>query len=60
MQRDDIYKLHSTTLENVLVSIEKQLDILIGEGKTETESLMRFWETCVNAQGFAVERETGA
>ena len=60
MKHDDIYKLHSTTLETVMVSIEKQLDILISEGKTETESLERFLKTCVNAQGFAVERELGA
>ena len=60
MKRNDIYKLHSTTLETVLVSIEKQLDILNREGKTETESLERFLKTCVNAQHFAVERETGA
>lgn len=55
-----IYDLHSTTLEIVMVSVEKQLDFLSKGHKGDTYSLETFLNTLANAKGFAIERETGA
>ena len=60
MQRDDIYKLHSTTLETVMVSVEKELHILSDGWSGDTYALEHFLDTLRDAQVFAIERETGA
>jgi hypothetical protein len=59
MQNHDVYDLHSTQLEIVLVSIEKELERL-SNASHDTYSLESFYKTCINAQGFAIEREMGA
>jgi hypothetical protein len=59
MQRNDVYDLHSTQLEIVLVSIEKRLSKLSDIG-FDTYSLESFYNIVRDAQIHAVERETGA
>ena len=58
MKNHDVYDLHSTQLEIVLVSIEKQLERLTNASH-DTYSLESFYHTVRDAQWVAVERETG-
>ena len=59
MQNHDVYDLHSTQLEIVLVSIEKRLEQL-SNASHDTYSLESFYKTVRDAQWIAIERETGA
>ena len=59
MQNQDVYDLHSTQLEIVLLSIEKRLGKLSDIG-FDTYSLESFYNTVRDAQVVAIERETGA
>jgi hypothetical protein len=55
----DVYGLHSTQLEIVLLSIDKRLDTL-SECGFDTYSLESFYNIVRHAQIHAIERETGA